>query len=110
MQGTHRVGTVGAVGLEEMLTDAVDIAILDQERAGLDIITDGESRRLDGYVDGYYAIIDGIRALPAGRRVGLGATISRLDMRRSPTSWLRRVSASSRNSNTCGTTQPCRPR
>ena len=63
-------GRWGPSDLEEMLSDAVDIAILDQERAGLDIITDGEARRLDGYVDGYYAIIDGIRALPAGRRGG----------------------------------------
>ena len=63
-------GRWGPSDLEEMLTDAVDVAILDQERAGLDIITDGESRRLDGYVDGYYAIIDGIRSLPIGRRGG----------------------------------------
>ena len=28
--------------------------------AGVDIITDGEVRRLDGYVDSYYAIIQGI--------------------------------------------------
>ena len=50
----------GQTDLIELLNDAVDIAILDQERTGLDIITDGESRRLDGYVDGYYSIIDGI--------------------------------------------------
>ena len=63
-------GEWGPSDLDELLTDAVDVAILDQERAGLDIITDGESRRLDGYVDGYYAIIGGIRALPVRRRGG----------------------------------------
>jgi len=63
-------GEWGLYDLEELLTDAVDIAILDQERAGVDIITDGESRRLDGYVDGYYSIIDGIRALPVARQAG----------------------------------------
>jgi 5-methyltetrahydropteroyltriglutamate--homocysteine methyltransferase len=63
-------GEWGPYDLEELLTDAVDIAILDQDRAGVDIITDGESRRLDGYVDGYYAIIDGIRALPIARKAG----------------------------------------
>ena len=63
-------GEWGPSDLEELLSDAVDVAILDQERAGLDIITDGESRRLDGYVDGYYSIIDGIRPLPQGRRGG----------------------------------------
>jgi 5-methyltetrahydropteroyltriglutamate--homocysteine methyltransferase len=40
------------------------------ERAGLDIITDGEVRRLDGYVDSYYAIIKGIQALPVRRKAG----------------------------------------
>ena len=60
----HAQGDWGPYDLEELLSDAVDIAILDQERAGVDIITDGEARRLDGYVDGYYEIIDGIRALP----------------------------------------------
>ena len=37
-------GKWGETDLNELLTDAVDIAILDQTRAGLDIITDGESR------------------------------------------------------------------
>ncbi len=63
-------GEWGKSDLDELLADAVDVAILDQERAGLDIISDGESRRLDGYVDGYYGIIGGIRALPVGRKDG----------------------------------------
>ena len=70
----HAHGEWGSYDLEELLTDAVDIAILDQERAGVDIITDGESRRLDGYVDGYYSIIDGLARLPRGapgRSLGL---------------------------------------
>ncbi len=63
-------GQWGPYDLEELLDDAADIAILDQERAGVDIITDGEARRLDGYVDGYYNIIEGIRALPVARQAG----------------------------------------
>jgi methionine synthase II (cobalamin-independent) len=66
----HAQGDWGPYDLEELLSDAADIAILDQERAGVDIITDGEARRLDGYVDGYYEIIDGIRALPVARKSG----------------------------------------
>ncbi|MGE3538543.1 MAG: methionine synthase [Candidatus Tectimicrobiota bacterium] len=66
----HAAGQWGPYDLEELLNDAVDIAILDQERAGVDIITDGEARRLDGYVDGYYDLIEGIRALPVARRAG----------------------------------------
>ena len=53
-----------------MFDDAADTAIRDMERAGIDVITDGEVRRLDGYVDSYYAIIKGIQPLPVRRKVG----------------------------------------
>jgi 5-methyltetrahydropteroyltriglutamate--homocysteine methyltransferase len=56
--------------MEEMLDDAVDIALLDQERAGIDIVTDGEHRRKDGYVDGYYELLGGLQAVPAKRLAG----------------------------------------
>jgi 5-methyltetrahydropteroyltriglutamate--homocysteine methyltransferase len=63
-------GQYGPADLEEMFDDAADTAIRDMERAGLDIITDGEVRRLDGYVDSYYAIIRGIEAQPVRRKAG----------------------------------------
>jgi len=63
-------GEFGPGDLEEMLDDAADTAIRDMERAGVDIITDGEVRRLDGYVDSYYAIIKGIEAIPVRRKAG----------------------------------------
>ena len=66
----HEGGEFGPADLEEMFDDAADTAILDMERAGLDIITDGEVRRLDGYVDSYYAIIKGIQPLPVRRKAG----------------------------------------
>jgi 5-methyltetrahydropteroyltriglutamate--homocysteine methyltransferase len=66
----HEAGTAGPADLDEMFDDAADTAIRDMERAGIDIITDGEVRRLDGYVDSYYAIIKGIRALPVRRKIG----------------------------------------
>lgn len=66
----YDAGKWGPYDLEELLNDAADIAILDQERAGIDIITDGEARRLDGYVDGYYRIIDGIRPRATARLAG----------------------------------------
>jgi 5-methyltetrahydropteroyltriglutamate--homocysteine methyltransferase len=66
----HEEGHCGPADLEEMFDDAADTAIRDMERAGLDIITDGEVRRLDGYVDSYYAIIKGIEALPVRRKAG----------------------------------------
>jgi 5-methyltetrahydropteroyltriglutamate--homocysteine methyltransferase len=60
----------GPADLEEMFDDAADTAIRDMERAGIDIITDGEVRRIDGYVDSYYAIIKGIEARPVRRKAG----------------------------------------
>ena len=66
----YEAGEHGPADLEEMFDDAADTAIRDMERAGLDIITDGEVRRLDGYVDSYYAIIKGIEPLPVRRKAG----------------------------------------
>ena len=66
----HEAGEYGPGDLEEMFDDAADTAIRDMERAGLDVITDGEVRRLDGYVDSYYAIIKGIEPLPVRRKAG----------------------------------------
>src|SRR5918999_1593351 len=61
----------GPYDVEEMLDDAANTAIRDMEQAGIDVITDGEVRRLDGYVDSYYAVIKGIEPveMPEG---GLG--------------------------------------
>ncbi len=63
-------GDFGPADLDEMFDDAADTAIRDMEGAGIDIITDGEVRRLDGYVDSYYAIIKGIEPLPIRRKAG----------------------------------------
>src|SRR5918911_356988 len=41
-------GRFGERDVQETLDHAVDIAILDQERLGIDVITDGEMRRLSG--------------------------------------------------------------
>ena len=38
-------GEFGPVDLEEMHSDAVDVAIRDQESAGIDVVSDGEMRR-----------------------------------------------------------------
>jgi 5-methyltetrahydropteroyltriglutamate--homocysteine methyltransferase len=63
-------GEFGPGDLEEMFDDAARTAIRDMEAAGIDIVTDGEVRRLDGYVDSYYAIIKGIQPLPVRRKAG----------------------------------------
>ncbi|HEV8674017.1 MAG TPA: methionine synthase [Methylomirabilota bacterium] len=63
-------GELGPADLDELFDDAAETAIRDMERAGLDVITDGEVRRLDGYVDSYYAIIEGIQPTPVRRKAG----------------------------------------
>jgi 5-methyltetrahydropteroyltriglutamate--homocysteine methyltransferase len=66
----HEAGDFGPADMEEMFDDAANTAIRDMEEAGVDVITDGEVRRLDGYVDSYYAIIKGIEAIPVRRKAG----------------------------------------
>lgn len=66
----YQAGDFGSGDLEEMFDDAVQTAIRDMEEAGIDIITDGEVRRIEGYVDSYYAIIKGIEPLPVRRQAG----------------------------------------
>lgn len=63
-------GRWGPFDVDEMLAHAVDGAIRDMEEAGIDLITDGEMRRLDGYVDSYYRVISGIEAAPIARKDG----------------------------------------
>src|SRR5919107_3446073 len=45
--------------LEEAQDDATRLAILDQERAGLDVITDGEMRR-ESYSNRFATALDGV--------------------------------------------------
>lgn len=63
-------GRWGPYDIDEMLGHAVDTAIRDMEDAGIDLISDGEMRRLDGYVDSYYAVIEGIEPSPVARKDG----------------------------------------
>ena len=62
-------GEYGPRDIDETLTDATDIAVLDQQRAGLDVIVDGEMRRLDFNL-GFYEHLLGLEPLPVARRLG----------------------------------------
>ena len=55
-----------------MLDDAVDLAIRDQEEAGIDIVSDGEMRRAGFFTAEFYRHLTGVRALPPDRRLGAG--------------------------------------
>jgi 5-methyltetrahydropteroyltriglutamate--homocysteine methyltransferase len=64
-----RAGDYGEQDIEEALTDAVDLAVLEQQRAGIDILVDGEMRRIDFNL-GFYGRIQGLEQMPAPRRLG----------------------------------------
>jgi len=63
-------GRLGSRDLEEALDTATDIAILDQERAGVDVITDGEMRRFGAFYRTYLRKIQGIQVLPPEKSLG----------------------------------------
>ena len=62
-------GEYGSQDIEETLNDAVDIAVLEQQRAGIDILVDGEMRRIDFNL-GFYGRIAGLVPQPNPRRLG----------------------------------------
>lgn len=65
-------GEFGPADLAEMLDDAVDLALRDQEEAGIDIVSDGEMRRAGFFTAEFYRHLTGVRPLPADRRLGAG--------------------------------------
>jgi 5-methyltetrahydropteroyltriglutamate--homocysteine methyltransferase len=65
-------GEFGPADLAEMVNDAVDLAIRDQEEAGIDLITDGEMRRAGFFTAEFYRHLTGVRALPSDRLLGAG--------------------------------------
>ena len=60
---------LGPVDLQEAYDDAVRLAIRDQVEAGVDVISDGEMRRVT-FIRGFYDRLAGIRPLPVPRRLG----------------------------------------
>jgi 5-methyltetrahydropteroyltriglutamate--homocysteine methyltransferase len=62
-------GRLGALDVRELMEDATQAALLDQERAGVDVVSTGEMMRVR-FIIGFYDRIAGIRALPAPRQLG----------------------------------------
>lgn len=62
-------GEFGPTDREETYADATCIAIRDQEEAGLDVITEGEMRRVDFNL-GFYGRLLGLEKLPPARTKG----------------------------------------
>lgn len=69
VQGIQR-GDFGPADVRETLDDAVDTALRDQEDAGVDVVTDGEMRRLGFFTADFYGRLAGLRELPPERRFG----------------------------------------
>jgi len=75
-----RQGKYGETDITETLNDAVRMAILDQEEAGIDIVNDGEMRRW--YVfQSWYKRLSGLEPLESLRKVGFYAHDSSLRYR-----------------------------
>jgi len=57
------------VDVRELMEDATQAALLDQERAGIDVVTTGEMMRVR-FIVGFYDFIQGIRPLEPPRKLG----------------------------------------
>ena len=64
---TQHLDQFGAADREELIQDAVTIAVSDQLTAGLDVITDGEQTRLDFNLS-FYGFLEGIELEAASPR------------------------------------------
>lgn len=67
-----KAGEYGATDVRETYDDATQLAIRDQERAGVDIVCDGEMRRYF-FVQTFYERMEGLEALEPLRKTGLYA-------------------------------------
>lgn len=65
-----RADKYGPTDIRETFDDAVNLAIRDQERAGVDVITDGEMRRWM-FVQGFYDSFTGLEQIPPLRTQGV---------------------------------------
>ncbi len=64
-------GELGAADIKEMEDDAVDLALRDQEDADVDIVSDGEMRRVGFFTAAFYGHLTGLRPMDAARRAGI---------------------------------------
>jgi 5-methyltetrahydropteroyltriglutamate--homocysteine methyltransferase len=62
-------GRLGPTDLQEAQDDAVRVAIRDQIEAGIDVISDGEMRRVT-FIRGFFQRLTGLEPLPVPRRLG----------------------------------------
>src|SRR5262249_36630341 len=63
-------GGFGVLDVTETENDAVAVAVRDQERAGLDLISDGEMRR-QGFIVSIFKYFHGLKPIEPRRKVGV---------------------------------------
>ena len=63
-------GELGPRDIEEFQDDAVDTALRDQEDAGIDVVVEGEMRRVGFFTAEFYRHLTGVSALEPTRRLG----------------------------------------
>lgn len=66
-----RRGEYGPQDMREAQDDAVDMALRDQEDSDVDIVTDGEMRRVGFFTAEFYGHMTGLHELPPQRKVGI---------------------------------------
>lgn len=64
-------GEYGPDDWKETQDDAVDFAVREQEDAGVDIITDGEMRRIGFFTAEFYSHMTGLAEMPPRRKMGV---------------------------------------
>ena len=67
-----KAGEYGQTDVKETFDDATQLAIRDQERAGVDVVCDGEMRRFF-FVQTFYGKMDGLEEIEPLRKTGLYA-------------------------------------
>ncbi len=69
LEEAEAAGRLGPDDERELYDDYCRIAIADQERCGLDVVTDGEHRRR-GWIENITAALPGLRRRPGTRKLG----------------------------------------
>src|SRR5262252_9587670 len=112
---------LGPIDLKEAYEDAVRLAMRDQVEAGIDVISDGEMRRVT-FIRGFYDRLAGIRPLPIPRRLGAPnydthcpyEVVDRITRPPASASWrsiaLRALSRTDRCASPCPVPSPCSSR
>jgi 5-methyltetrahydropteroyltriglutamate--homocysteine methyltransferase len=65
----QQAGKMGSVDIREAYDDATNLAILEMEEAGVDVISDGEMKRFNFLVS-FYDCIAGLQKIPWDRQLG----------------------------------------